>query len=56
MPIPLLFIGAAAATGVFGVGKTLKAGIDNSTAKDINRTANRMIEDAKEELERARTA
>ena len=48
MPIPLLFIGAAAATGVFGVGKTLKAGIDNSTAKYINRTANRMIEDAKE--------
>lgn len=56
MPIPLLFIGAAAATGVFGVGKTVKAGIDNSLAKDINREANHSIEAAKEELERARTA
>lgn len=54
MPIPFLFIGAAAATGVFGVGKTIKAGIDNSNAKDINRSANDRIETAKKELEKAR--
>lgn len=54
MPIPFLFIGAAAATGVFGVGKTIKAGIDNSNAKDINRSANNRIERAKEELDKAR--
>ena len=56
MPIPFLFIGAAAATGIFGVGKTVKAGIDNSTAKEINRGANSLIEEAKKELERSREA
>ena len=28
MPLPLLFIGIAAVTGTFGVGSTIKAGID----------------------------
>ena len=36
MPLPLLFIGVAAATGTFGVGKTIKAGIDATKAKHIN--------------------
>ena len=29
MPLPLFLIGAAAVTGALGVGKTVKAGIDN---------------------------
>ena len=33
MPLPLLFIGIAAATGGLGVGKTIKAGIDVNNAK-----------------------
>lgn len=28
MPLPLLFIGVAAATGGLGAGKALKAGVD----------------------------
>ena len=28
MPIPLLFIGLGVAAGTFGVGKSIKAGID----------------------------
>ena len=30
MPLPLFFIGVAAATGSVGVGKSIKAGIDAS--------------------------
>lgn len=44
MPLPLLFIGVAAATGTFGVGSTIKAGVDASNAKALNRTANEIIE------------
>ena len=36
MPLPLLFIGVAAATGTMGVGKSIKAGMDASTAKKLN--------------------
>ena len=39
MPLPLLFIGIAAATGGLGVGKTIKAGIDANNAKKINKNA-----------------
>lgn len=35
MPLPLLFIGVAAATGSFGVGSTIKAGIDANKAKRV---------------------
>lgn len=56
MPLPLLFIGAAAATGILGVGKTIKAGIDNSDAQDINRRANESIEEAKDDLDKQRKA
>ena len=44
MPLPLLFIGVAAATGTFGVGSTIKAGVDASNAKALNRTANEIVE------------
>ena len=43
MPLPLLFIGIAAATGGLGVGKTIKAGIDANNAKKINKNANEIV-------------
>lgn len=46
MPLPLLFIGIAAATGTFGVGSTIKAGIDANTAKLVNRSANEIVQNA----------
>lgn len=56
MPLPLLFIGAAAVTSVFGVGKTVKAGFDFSDAKIINEDANERIENASKELDKQRKA
>ena len=55
MPLPLFFIGVAAATAALGTGKTIKAGIDNSNAKEINRRATDRIEEAKDRLTVART-
>ena len=40
MPLPLLFIGIAVASGMFGVGGTVKAGFDAKNAKQINKSAN----------------
>lgn len=54
MPLPLFFIGAAAVTAVVGAGKTIKAGVDTSTAKDINESAQRNIDDAKSVLDQKR--
>ena len=54
MPLPLLFIAAAAVTGVVGAGKTVKAGIDSSEAKSTNRRANEMVEEATKRIENAR--
>lgn len=50
MPIPLGFIGIAAATGAFGVGKTIKAGKDQKDAHDTNENADRIIENATKEI------
>lgn len=55
MPLPILFIGAAAATGLFGAGKTVKAVGDNNKANEINKIANESVEEAKENLDRQRT-
>lgn len=55
MPIPLLFIGAAAVAGAVGVGKGIKAGIDQSEANDTNRAAERKINRAKEKVENYRS-
>ena len=44
MPIPLLFIGAAAATGSLGIGSTIKAGINANKAKLINADATEIVE------------
>ena len=43
MPLPLLFIGIAAATGGVGVGKTIKAGVDSFSANKINKSANELL-------------
>lgn len=56
MPLPLLFIGIAAATGTFGVGSTIKAGIDANTAKLVNRSANEIVQDATEWVNAQRLA
>ena len=54
MPIPILFIAVAAVTGTFGVGKSVKAGVDSKKAKDLNKSANTIVEDAKRMLISAR--
>ena len=51
MPLPLLFIGTAVATGLFGSGKTAKAIVDTNKAKAINDDANFLVENSKEYLE-----
>lgn len=56
MPLPLLFIGIAAATGTFGVGSTIKAGIDTSKAKVINKNANEIVESSTDWLNAQREA
>lgn len=54
MPLPIFFITAAAATGLFGVGKTTQAVTDNIKANQINTTANADVDNAKATLERQR--
>lgn len=54
MPIPILFIAVAAATGAFGVGKSVKAGVDSKKAKDLTKSANSLVEEAKRMLTSAR--
>ncbi len=54
MPIPLLFIGVAAATASLGIGKGIKAGVDFSKASKINKSANELVEDSTDYLNRQR--
>ena len=56
MPIPFLFITAAAASGIFGATKTVKAVSDNRIAGRINDLANQTIDEAKATLEHQRDA
>ena len=58
MPLPIFFIGIgiAAATGLPGVKMGVKAGVDTVNAKKINRSANELLEDATDLLNRQRTA
>ena len=56
MAIPILFIGIAAATGGLGIGKGIKAGIDNSRADSINRESNESVQKATDLLNRQREA
>lgn len=54
MPIPLLFIGAAVATGAFGVGKSIKAGVDQKDANDTNERADNIVKSASNKIEKCR--
>ncbi|MCH4207777.1 MAG: hypothetical protein LKF79_05045 [Solobacterium sp.] len=55
MPLPLLFIGVAAASSLFGVSKTAQAVSTNSAAKKIDQIANTAVEEAKNKLNLQRT-
>lgn len=54
MPIPIFFIGAAVATGAFGVGKSIKAGVDQKEANDTNERADSIVRDASKKIETCR--
>ena len=54
MPLPLLFIGIAAAAGAAGVGATAKAGVDQTRAKKLNTNSAERIEAAARRLEALR--
>ena len=56
MPIPLLFIGVAVATGGLGIGKGIKAGIDNNRADTINKESTASVQNATDRLNRQREA
>ncbi len=56
MPLPLLFIGIAAATGIAGAGKNVKAVVDNANANKINTAANEGVDNARKRLTEQRTA
>ena len=46
MPLPLLFIGIAVATGAVGIGKTTMAGFDQHKASKLNENSNKRMEEA----------
>lgn len=54
MPIPFLFIAAGVGTGLLGVGKGIKAGIDQKEANDTNDAAEYKVEHAKERVNTSR--
>ena len=56
MAITALFIGIAAVTGGLGIGKGIKAGIDNSRADTINKESNESVQRATDLLNRQREA
>ena len=56
MPIPVLLIGMAAVSSTVGLGKTVKAGIDDNNAKIINKSANELIENATKAINAQREA
>ena len=54
MPLPIVFIGIAAATGAAGAGAAVKAGVDHNTAKKINSNTEERIMHAALRLEELR--
>lgn len=54
MPLPLILIGIAAASGLFGLGSGVKAVVKNNEAADTNETAKRLFKQAQEKLEKAK--
>lgn len=55
MPIPLLFIGIGATASALGVGKTIKAGMDQKKASQTNERADDIIKNASKKIETCRT-
>lgn len=56
MPLPLLFIGIAAATGTVGAGKSIKAGLDAAEAKELNASANEIVQMSTDQMNAQREA
>ena len=56
MPLPLLFIGIAAASGMLGIGGAVKAGVDTNNAKRINKNANELVQESTDCLNAQRLA
>lgn len=54
MPIPFLFIAAGVGTGLLGVGKGIKAGIDQKEASDTNQASEYKVKHAKERVNKSR--
>jgi len=52
--IPLIIGGATVVAGVFGIGKSIKAGIDIKKANSTNKDANSIIKNAKWRLNTSR--
>ena len=56
MPLPLLFIGAIAASGGLGIGKSVKAGLDIHQASKLNKSAKELVEFSTQRLNSQRLA
>ena len=56
MPLPLLFVGIAAASGMLGIGGAVKAGVDTNNAKRINKNANKLVQQSTDCLNAQRLA
>lgn len=54
MPIPLLFIAAGIGTGLLGIGKSIKAGVDQKEASETNNAADSKIKHAAEKANESR--
>lgn len=54
MPIPFLFLAAGIGTGLLGIGKGVKAGVDQKHANATNHAAESIIERAKESINTSR--
>ena len=54
MPLPLIPLIIGGGTVLFGLGKGIKAAKDTGEAKDVNKRANRILDNAKEHLELCR--
>lgn len=54
MPIPILLIGLGAGAAALGIGKSVKAGVDQKEANKTNETANSIIKSASTKIEKYR--
>lgn len=54
MPIPFLFIAAGVGTAALGIGKSVKAGIDQKDANETNESARRIVDRATASAKKSR--